>query len=187
MKSPFEFIVKPIQGKRYNNTKEIGGVEVITSVSEEDHRYSNREAEVIETPIGYEGPIKPGDTLLVHHNVFKFYNDIKGRRKSGKSFFKDDLFFVDYEQFYLYKNEKGWNSQDQYCFVKPMPVKDSYIFKNIKEEPLVGEMKYPNEYLKSKGVKVGDTVFFKPDCEYEFEIDGEKLYRMYDHQITMVL
>ena len=77
MKSPFFFIVEPLNGKRYNNTKEIGGVEFITSTSEEDHKFSNREAKVIETPIDYNGPIKKGDILLVHHNVFKFYNEIE--------------------------------------------------------------------------------------------------------------
>ena len=47
MKSPFAFIVKPVKGKRYNNTKEIGGIEFIISTSQEDHKFSNREAEVI--------------------------------------------------------------------------------------------------------------------------------------------
>ena len=93
MKSPFNFIVKPLKGKRYDNTKEIAGLELVVSTSEEDHKFSNRYAEVIETPIGYTGAIKSGDTLLVHHNVFKYYNDMKGRQKSGRSFFKDDLFF----------------------------------------------------------------------------------------------
>jgi len=81
MQSPFYFITRPLSGKRYNNTKEIGGIELIISTSEEDHRFSNREAEVIEVPVDYSGPIKIGDKLLVHHNVFKFYNDMKGRRK----------------------------------------------------------------------------------------------------------
>ena len=97
-------LVKPIEGKRYNNTKSIGGIEFVVNTSEEEADFSNREAIVIETPLGYAGNIKPGDTLIVHHNVFKFYNDIKGNRKSGKSFFKDDLFFVDNEQFYLWRN-----------------------------------------------------------------------------------
>jgi hypothetical protein len=30
-------------------------------------------------------------------------------------------------------------------------------------------------------------VCFKPDSEYEFDVDGEKLYRIFDHQITMTL
>jgi co-chaperonin GroES (HSP10) len=37
------------------------------------------------------------------------------------------------------------------------------------------------------GVKAGDKVTFKPDSEYEFSVDGEKMYRMYDHQITTIL
>ena len=187
MRSPHQFIVTPINGKRYNNTKEVGGVDLIVSTSEEDYRFSNRDAEVVATPLSYSGPIKKGDTLLVHHNVFKFYNDMKGRRQSGKSFLKEDLFLVDADQFYMYKKDGVWNTYDRYCFVKPSAVEDSHIFKPFSEEPLVGEVVYPNEYLLSKGVKAGDVISFKPDSEYEFNIDGEKLYRMYDHQITIKL
>lgn len=187
MKSPFAFITKPLKGKRYNNTKTIGGIEFVVSTSQEDFSHSNRQAEVIELPLGYTGPIQVGDFLLVHHNVFKYYNDMKGIQRSGKSFFKDDLFFVEPEQFYAYRNGEHWNAVDRYCFIKPIPVEDSYIYKNTKEEPLIGLIKYPNKYLVSQGINQGDKVTFKPDSEYEFNIDGEKLYRMYDHQITMKL
>jgi hypothetical protein len=187
MKSPFYFIAKPINGKRYNNTKDIGGIDFIVSTSEEDYKFSNRYAEVIEVPLGYKGNIEPGDILLVHHNAFKFYNDIKGRQKSGKSFFKDDLFFIETEQFFMYKKNNVWHSYDRYCFVKPISATESYIKKPFSEEPLMGIMKYPNDYLLSKGIKAGDSVCFAPDSEYEFDVDGEKLYRMYDHQITIKL
>jgi len=187
MKSPFAFIVKPVKGKRYDNTKNIGGIEFIVSTSQEEARFANRKAEVIELPLGYKGPIQVGDFLLVHHNVFKYYNDMQGMQRSGKSYFKDDLFFVEPEQFYMYHNGTQWNAVDRYCFVKPISKEDSYLYKNTTEEPLVGLIKYPNEYLKTKGLKEGDKICFKPDSEYEFNIDGEKLYRMFDHQITMVL
>jgi hypothetical protein len=187
MRSPFYFIVNPQDNKRYNNTKDISGVNFIVSTSEEDHKFSNRFATVIETPLGYNGPISIGDTLLVHHNAFKFYNDIKGRQRSGKSFFKDDTFFIDSEQFFMYKNADGWNAYDRYCFVKPIPAIESYIKKPFSEEPLMGIMKYPNEYLLSKGIKPGDSVCFLPDSEYEFTVDEEKLFRIYDHQITIKL
>jgi len=187
MKSPFYFIAKPINGKRYDNTRDIGGIEFIVSTSEEDHKFSNRYAEVVELPIGYTGPISIGDTLLVHHNVFKFYNDMKGRQKSGKSFFKEDLFFIETDQFFMYKKGEHWNAYDRYCFVKPIPPTESYISKPFSEEPLMGQMIYPNEYLISKGINKGDFVCFVPDSEYEFTVDGEKLYRMFDHQITIKL
>lgn len=187
MKSPFYFIAKPINGKRYDNTKSIGGIDFIISTSEEDHKFSNRFAEVFELPLGYNGPIEVGDTLLVHHNVFKYYNDVKGRQKSGKSFFKDDLFFIETDQFFMYKKGSTWNAYDKYCFVKPIPATESYIKKPFTNEPLIGLMKYPNQYLIDQGINKGDMVCFSPDSEYEFTVDEEKLYRMYDHQITMKL
>ena len=187
MRSPFYFIVKPLGGKRYDNTKDISGKELIVSTSEEDHKFSNRKAEVISTPIWYDGPITPGDILLVHHNAFKFYNDMKGRRKSGRSFFRDDIFLIDTDQFFLYKKGSTWNSYDRYCFVKPIPATESYIKKPFSEEPLMGVMRYPNDYLMSKGINEGDLVCFRPDSEYEFDVDGEKLYRIFDHQITIKL
>lgn len=187
MKSPTDFIVTPRENKRYSNTKNIGGIDFLVSSSEEDARTSNRYAEVKALPINYCGPIKTGDTLLVHHNVFKFYNDIKGRRKSGKSFLKDNLFLVDSEQFFMFKQDDKWYAHDRYCYVKPIKTKESIIFKNTKEEPLVAEMIYPNTTLVNQGVNKGDLISFKPDSEYEFEVDGEKLYRMFDHQITMIL
>lgn len=187
MKSPFDFIVKPLNGKRYDNTKGISGLEIIVSTSEEDHKFSNRYAEVVEVPLGYNGPISKGDTLLVHHNVFKFYNDIRGEQKSGRSFFNNGLFFIEPDQFFLYKKGSTWNTYDRYCFVKPIKAIESHIIKPFTEEPLMGEMVYPNEYLLTQGVKAGDIVCFKPDSEYEFTIEGQKMYRIFDHQITILL
>ena len=102
MQSPNLFIVKPRENKRYNNTKNIGGIDFITSTSQEDHQFSNRYAIVVSTPLDYDGDIAPGDTLLVHHNVFKYYYDMKGKQKSGKSFLNEGHFMVDREPFFLY-------------------------------------------------------------------------------------
>lgn len=187
MQSPFCFLVKPLSGKRYNNTKEVSGIELILNTSEEDHKFSNREAIVVGLPLRYTGDIRVGDTLLVHHNVFKFYNDMKGNRKSGKSFFKDDEFLIDDDQCFMYKNETGWHPIGNVSFVSPVKAKDSYIGKNIKYEPLIGIMEYPSANMISKGVNKGDTISFDPDSEYEFNIDGRVMYRIYDHRINMKL
>ena len=187
MRSLHQFIVKPVGDKRYNNTKEIGGIDFIVSTSEEDFKSSNRHAEVVEVPISYKGEISKGDILLVHHNVFKFYNDMRGRRRSGKSFFKDNLFFLDADQFFAYKKDDVWKGYDRYCFVRPIDKEESYIYKPISNEPLVGRLKYPNEYLKTQGLKSGDRVSFKPESEYEFNVDGAVLYRIFDHQITLAI
>jgi len=133
MKSPFYFIVESLINKRYNNTKTISGLEIITSTSEEDYISSNRFAKVIEVPLGYKGPISSGDILLVHHNVFKYYYDMKGNQKSGKSFFKDDKFFIEPDQFYMYKKDDIWYSYDKYCFVKPI---DAIVAPGVPEAAL---------------------------------------------------
>jgi hypothetical protein len=183
MKSPYMFIVRPKDGKRYANIND----GLIVSTSQEDHRFSQRVAEVVELPIKYDGPIKVGDLLLVHHNVFKFYYDMKGRQKSGRSFFKDDLFFVDHMQFFMYHDGDRWHAHDKYCFIKPVEKKESIIFKNVSEEPLIGTIRYINEQLEAFGLKEGDEISFKPDSDYEFTVDGEKLYRMFTDNITLSL
>ena len=145
MKSPYSFLVTPINDRRYNNIKKIGEIDFITSTSEEDHKSSNRFAKVKATPLGYEGEIKEGDILVVHHNVFKYYNDMYGRRKSGKSHFRDNLFLVDPNQFFLYKRDEEWRGHDKYCFVKPSAKKESFIEKGGSIEPLIGIIKYINK------------------------------------------
>ena len=186
MRSPWSFIVKPLGG-RYVNKKKVGDVDLIINTSEENHKASNRMAVVENVPIGYNGDISPGDVLLVHHNVFKYYNDMKGRKKSGRSFLKDDLFLVDTDQFFMYKKKGKWIAHDKNCFIRPIKKKSGTISFKDKEEPLMGQMVYANDYIKSKGVKPGDIVGYKHNCNYEFYVDGERLYRVYDSQITMVV
>lgn len=187
MQSPHSFIVRPVKGRRYDNIKDIGGIDFITSVSKEDHKASNRHAEVVSTPVNYSGDIKKGDVLLVHHNVFKFYFDMKGREKSGKSFFKDDLFFIEEDQFFMFKHKDKWKCHSKYVMIKPILKKDSYIKGSNTEEPLTGIIKYINSELLEKGLKEGDTICFQPESEYPFIVEEEKLYRMFTNNITMVL
>jgi len=187
MRSPFYFIVKPISGRRYDNVRDFGGIEFIISSSKEDHKVSNRFAEVVEVPTSYDGEIKVGDTLLVHHNVFKFYNDMRGRERSGRSFIGDDLFFVDEHQFFMFNNGTEWKSMGKYCFLAPSEKKDYYLHKTSSEEPLVGVIRYNTPYLEKLGISVGDEVVYTPGTEYEFEIDGEKLYRMNSLNICILL
>lgn len=184
MRSPTDFIVRPHSGRRYDNIKRLGDVDLITSSSQEDHTVSNRYATVVSTPINYSGEIEEGDTLIVHHNVFKYFYDMKGRQKSGKSFLKDDLFLVDDYQYYMYKHNGVWKAKDDFCFIKPIPKEEFYVHTPGVDQPLMGSVRYTNNILLSYGIEVGDVVSFKPDSEYEFNIDGEKLYRVRTDWIT---
>lgn len=185
MRSLDRFIVRPLNGRRYDNIKNIGGLDIITSVSQEDHTSTNRFAEVVSVPLNYSGNVSIGDTLLVHHNVFKIYYDMKGKEKSGRSFFKDDLFFIEDDQFFMYKHNGEWNAHSKYCFISPVKEKDYILNKNCKEEPLYGVIRYINDELLSLGLSVGDEISFEPNSEYEFNIDGERMYRMFTKNIAI--
>ena len=145
MQSPYSFIVTPLNERRYDNIKNISGIDFFTSTSEEDHTASNRFAKVISVPLCYSGEIKKGDTLLVHHNVFKFYNDMKGRRKSGKSFFRDNLFFVDLTiNFFYISTTKNGRLMINIVLSKPIKIKEKFLKTSGSEEPLMGVIKYIN-------------------------------------------
>lgn len=187
MKPWMSFLCSPRDGRRYNNVEKIGGVDMIVSSSEESVEHSNRYAVVEELPARYSGPIKKGDTLLVHHNVFKYYNDMKGRKKSGKSFFSPGMFLIDDEQYFMYNNGEEWIVKEGFCFIKALPMQDRFLGVKSKNEAIMGEVVYLDETLKRQGLKKGDHVLYKPSVRYKFNVDGEELYRLYSHQVVAMI
>ncbi len=187
MKSPYNFIVSPF-GEQYKNTKNIGGVELIVNTSMEIAKYVNREAVVIELPIYYEGDIKVGDIVIIHHNIFRTYYDMKGRQTRSPEYFRDDIYIVNPERIYLYKRDGIWKSHLNYCFVKPIStIQDSEMFNTDKEQKHTGELVYLSKKQEEEGFKKGDMIAFTKNSEYGFEIDDEKLYRMYDRDVVIKL
>ena len=180
MKSPSSFIVKPFEGKRYSNSIPLAGINFITSNSQEDYTATNRYAEVVSCPNNYKGDVSPGDLLIVHHNVFRVYFDMKGRDRNSRSFLNEGTFFIDDDQWFGYGSEGDWKAKEGFTFVRPVPVV-SEAYKNIAiNEPLMGEVAF-----SSDNYNPGDIISFIPDSEYEFDVDGEKLYRLYNSAITI--
>ena len=172
MRSVHDFIVRPING-RYNNTVKVDDVDLIVNTRLEEFKSVNKLAEVVALPLAIETNIKVGDKVVVHHNVFRRFYDIRGNEKNSRSFIKEDMYACSPEQIYMYGAN---NTHLDYCFVKPI-LSDS-IFSLEKEKPLMGVLKYGNKELVELGVKEGDLVSFRPTSEFEFVIDGELLYCM---------
>jgi len=160
MKSVYNFVVKP-KGERYNNTKKLDGGELILNTEIYNHQYVNREAIVISTPIIGDTDIKPGDTVIVHHNVFRRWHNVKGIEKNSKSYFNEDTYFINYDQIFLYKTNDNWIAPKGYCFVKPLKAIDQFNIES--EKPLQGIVKYSDGT-----VEVDDLVGFRPSSQYEF-------------------
>ena len=177
MKSVYNFVVTP-KGERYNNKKKLDDGELILNTDIFNHQYTNREAIVLSKPIIGDTDIEVGDTVIIHHNVFRRWNDVRGVEKNSRSFFDESTYLINQDQIFLYKRNDKWIVPKVYCFVIPLKAQNPL---NVDlEKPLQGIVKYSDGT-----VKVGDLVGFRPSSEYEFIIDGERLYRVLSNFITI--
>jgi hypothetical protein len=178
MQSIFDFVIKP-KSKRYNNTKQIGDSELLLNSEISDHRYVSRNAIVLSVPRDNKTNIKAGDEVIVHHNVFRRWHDVRGIERNSRSYYKEDKYFVRPDQIFLYKQNNKWIAPKGFCFVKPI------VSNNIieKEVPLRGIIKHVDKQLVD--IEKDDLVGFTPSSEYEFVIGGERLYRVPTNSISI--
>ena len=125
MKSVYNFVVTP-KGQRYNNKKKLKNSELILNTEIFNHHYINREAVVLSTPIIGNTDIKPGDTVVLHHNVFRRWHNQHGVEKNSRSYFNDKTYLVNHDQIFLYKRNKNWQAPKGYCFVQPIKSTNSF-------------------------------------------------------------
>ena len=177
MKSVYNFVVTP-KGERYNNTKKVGDSELIINTEIFNHQYVNREAIVVSTPAIGNTDIKPGDTVILHHNVFRRWHNQHGIEKNSKSYFNENTYIVQPDQIFLYKRFWKWHTPKGFCWVKPIKNKDKYA--NSETQENIGIIKYTDGSFK-----INDLVGFTPVSNYEFVIDNELLYRVYTKFITI--
>jgi hypothetical protein len=182
MKSVFDFIVKPV-GSRYDNKVKVEGKELILNTRIESFKSVNNLAEVISVPLAYSTNIKVGDIILIHHNVFRRFYDMKGNQKDSRSHFIDDMYFCSIDQIYMYKRDGKWNTIGNRCFIQPIKNDDNLELR--KERRLIGILRYGNESLKTLGINEGDLVGYTPDGEFEFTVDKQLLYCMKSNDIVI--
>ena len=182
MKSLYDFIVEPL-GDKYNNEIKVGDKKLVVNTKIESWTFVNRLAKVIETPLAFKTKIKKGDIIVIHQNVFRVFYNMKGEKKVSRSWFKDNLYFVALDQIYLYKNIDGWHTFNNRCFVQP--IKDNNDLVVNKEQKLKGLLKYGNDTLKNININEGDLVGFKPNREWQFLVDGKRLYCMESNDIVI--
>ena len=177
MEALFDYIIKPI-GERYNNSVKIGDSKLIINTEIYNHQYVNREAEVIALPKNGESELQVGDIVIVHHNVFRRWHNVRGEEKNSRSYYKDGTYIVKPDQMYLYKREGKWKALKGYCFVQPIKSIDK--FDESKERPLIGIVKHTDGTVDK-----GDLIGFEPMNEFEFVVDEQRLYRILSKDITI--
>ena len=177
MKAYKDFIISPI-GERYNNSKKIGDKELVLNTEVYNHQFVNRLAKVIATPLLFSSPINVGDEVIIHHNVFRRWHDVKGRERNSRSYWKEDKYLISEDQIFLYKSKSDWKTIPGYSFVKPLKSEDKFNIEN--ERPSVGIIKYTDGTFDKE-----ELVGFRPNIECEHVVDGERLYRVMNKFITI--
>lgn len=183
MKSPSYFIVRPLNSERYSNLSSSG---LVLNISYEDHNFTQRLAEVILTPIGYDGDVEVGDLIVVHHNTFRVQYNNQGFPLESKYHIKDDLFYVELPLSYMVikKDTNEIKALHPFCFIAPTYEKDEFGV-GEKEIEQICTLRYKNEQMKS--FNEGDKIGVKKDSEYEFDLFGEKLYMINSNRILFSL
>ena len=171
-----DFIISPIGG-RYNNSKQVDGKKLVLNTEIYNHQFVNRLAKVIAPPLLFPSPINVGDEVIVHHNIFRRWNDIKGREKNSRSYWKDNKYIISPDQIYLYK-QGDWKSVPGFSFVKPLKAISKYSTND--ERPNIGIIKYSDGNFN-----INDLVGYQPKTNCEDFINGERLYRVKNNFITI--
>lgn len=182
MRSPYKFIVTPLEGK-YRTTKQVAGKTLYLTSSIEDAKYVSRLAVVFSVPLFYYGNIKDGDIVVIHHNIFRdYYNQAGKVTISYNTLQYEDkiVFIVEEELIYLYKSEDNkWRANNDFCFIEPIRKIDNLSNTSVLDERM-GIVVYSNE------LDEGTLIGFTPESEYEFDIDGKTLYRMKNSDICLI-
>ena len=177
MKSIFNSIVKP-KTNRSTSSKPIEGKELLLNTELQNHNYVSRQGIVLSKPLLGDTNIKKGDEVILHHNVFRRFYDVRGNEKNSKSYFEENKYFAQPDQIYAYKSGDEWKAEKGFCFIKP--IKEDKMFSIDFEKPLIGIVKLGNDEIENESL-----VGFKPNSEYEFVIEGQRLYRVPTNSITI--
>lgn len=171
----YNIIISP-KGDRYNNSE--NGIIMNAHIDEKDFHFTNRIGVVEKLPL-IDTPFEVGDEVIVHHNVFRKYWNFKGKLRTSSNDL-DGMFSVYQDQIFAYKRDSVWITIDEWVFIAPQEAsKDTLTLSLDPYTKRVGTV-----VISKKPNLVGETVGFTPASEYEFNIDGQKMYKMRERDIT---
>ena len=184
MKSHLYYLVSPKDNKRNHNEKEVEGGKLIVNSDLQDHIHVNREAVIESVPMLNDLGLSVGDEVIVHHNIFRRFYDMQGNEKNSRWYVDGDIYKCTNETIFMVKREGSWTPLDGFCFVKP--IDNTNMWSEDKEEPLKGLITYVPKELKDLGISENALIGFTPMSEYEFNIDGDKLYRVPSNSVSIL-
>jgi len=182
MKMVENFLVR--LSKRFKDTIEVNGEELYLASKYNEFEHRVMEGEIVSVPMRDENIANKGDTLYFHHHVVMD----KGQ---GLVYEDEKLFIVRYHpdtpyssQAFAVKDENGIRALSGWVLLHPIEEEEELKSNTIQiisfkeKENKRGKVAFTNKVLEEAGIRVGDTVGFSKNSDYEIEIDGEKYWRM---------
>ena len=91
---------------------------------------------------------------------------------------KEGEYIISQDQIFMYDKGDSWQAVEGFTFVKPLKSTNKYSLET--EKPLIGVVKYSDgTFLPTQ------LVGFSPGDEFEFVVDGERLYRVMNRFINI--
>lgn len=166
MRSIRDFILIPKGGELYTKNRMNKDSDLVLSAGIENHKNTNRVGVVVSIPADYNGDVKDGDEAIVHHNVFRKYNDIKGKERFSSGLIREGMYSAEPIEIFAYRTPGSkWTSISPYVFVHP-------------NRTSFGSIAITNSEYEAEGISEGTEFFYDAISEYEFVIEGEKMYRV---------
>ena len=132
MQSVFNYLIKP-KGSRTTGKTEIEGQELLLNTELQNHQYTQRIGIILSLPRARTyTELRIGDEVIVHHNVFRRFRDIRGDEKNSKNYLEEDVYLAQPNQLFAYKRADGWKALEGFVFV--MPIKETKEFSENKEK-----------------------------------------------------
>ena len=177
----YYFVVK--LPKLTNDEIKLGDQEIYleTKFNEFEHRVN--EGEVVHTPLKFDTPVKPGDTLYFHHLVVinggMPFADYKDHYVVS---FDPDVAINSHAYAYRPQGTEKVLALDGWSILRPAFEEEvehaMFDVVEYNEKPrTTGVVVSPSQDLEEMGVSVGDTVGFKKNMDYTFKVDGEDYFR----------
>jgi len=179
MRMTDKFIVSPLNGEKFLNTKQVGDKTLITNTSIEHASNVNRIGVVVSLPMNYEGNIKVDDHVVVQHNIFRTYFDGKGKTRESDFHIKDDLFQIPKDNLdqKIQVFHKSLKTMDPKVLGKPSGV--SYINKCIagKAEGIFSPLAKNTKQNSRAAIVYNDLLKFKKlDKKFEGFVEGDRVF-----------
>jgi len=167
------------QEKKLNDTIKVGDADFILDNVFRSLWNTIQKAVVYETAEGTD--LKAGDGVIVHHFI--------SEKESQLPFKNKKLCWLEYNQIYARIRNGEMKMLNNFLFVKPIKFDNTRFFNNDSGFIMTGKSKDEfvermgiahslSDSCKEAGLKEGDVILFGKNCEYQIDVDGEKLYRM---------